>query len=60
MDLKELALHDNSMTLLIAPPAWGKTLMLISLLKTGRKIIFLSPLRALAEELYEKTKIRSH
>jgi ATP-dependent DNA helicase RecQ len=43
--------------LFIAPPGWGKTRMLLDLYKNcDFKIIFVSPLRALACEFYSATK----
>ena len=54
VDLWPLLNFDYSMVLLIAPPAWGKTRMLIKMFKQERrKMIYLSPLRALANEFYQ-------
>ncbi|MFW5887766.1 MAG: DEAD/DEAH box helicase [Bacteriovoracia bacterium] len=40
------------MSLLIAPPAWGKTRLLLEIVNKYKKlIIFISPLRALSQEL---------
>lgn len=42
---------ENSFNLLLAPPGWGKTRLLLNLYGNQfNKIIFISPLRALAEE----------
>lgn len=47
----------SSFVLFIAPPGWGKTTMLTDLYKkTIPKMIFVSPLRALANEFFEKTR----
>lgn len=52
---KLLVLIDRSALLLVAPPAWGKTSLLLDLFASGRKFVFLSPLRALANEFYLRT-----
>jgi len=45
----------HSHILLIAPPAWGKTYRLIEMMKHSPDLwIFVSPLRALADEFYLK------
>jgi ATP-dependent DNA helicase RecQ len=42
-------------TLLIAPTGWGKTSLILDLLrKTDKKFVFLSPLRALADEFFQR------
>jgi ATP-dependent DNA helicase RecQ len=46
-------LNHNINTLLIAPTGWGKTTLLIDLIKESPKYwIYLAPLRALANEFY--------
>ena len=53
MDLTPILAVPNSFTLLMAPPAWGKTRLLLRQMDGGDDIwIFLSPLRALADEFY--------
>ena len=53
MDLSPIVSMPNSFTLLMAPPAWGKTRLLLQHIETGNHLwIFLSPLRALADEFY--------
>ena len=44
----------SSFTLFIAPPAWGKTRLLLRLYekRRPRPMVFLSPLRALADQFY--------
>ncbi|MCK5882426.1 MAG: DEAD/DEAH box helicase [Bacteriovoracaceae bacterium] len=50
-ELGNLLQIDNLFTTLIAPPGWGKTRMLLELFESEiKKIVFISPLRALAEE----------
>ena len=47
-------LKKDTFALFLAPPAWGKTRLLASLFNDfDRKIIFVSPLRALAEEFFK-------
>ena len=49
--------HSSSCTLLLAPPAWGKTRLLADLYDENQIImIFVSPLRALANEFYNRMK----
>lgn len=56
IDLLPLVQLDNSLNLLIAPPAWGKTTILLDLFKrSNRRWVFLSPLRALANEFYVRS-----
>lgn len=57
MDLAPILQTPASLTVLIAPPAWGKTSLLLSLPKPW---IFVSPLRALAEELAQRMKDEGH
>jgi len=50
----------NTFHLILAPPAWGKTHKLFSMIKKGKHHwIFLSPLRALAEEVAAKDQALS-
>ena len=54
MDLTPMLAIQDSFTLLMAPPAWGKTRLLLDHMGKGDNIwIFLSPLRALADEFYQ-------
>lgn len=54
MEALDALLQKDSFVLFLAPPAWGKTRLLASLFNEfDRKIIFVSPLRALAEEFYK-------
>ncbi len=56
-DFANLLEIPSTFLLFLAPPAWGKTSLIIDLYKDfPQKIVFLSPLRALAGELYERTK----
>ena len=49
-------LENNYAVLFIAPPGWGKTRMLIKMIaSSNRSWIFISPLRALANEFYLAT-----
>lgn len=49
--------YSPGLTLLIAPPAWGKTQLLKKLFANKEdSFIFVSPLRALANEFYENIK----
>ncbi|MCK5073953.1 MAG: DEAD/DEAH box helicase [Bacteriovoracaceae bacterium] len=55
MSLETLLFQQSSFILMLAPPGWGKTSLLIELYKKSKfKIIYLSPLRALAEEFYDR------
>lgn len=50
-----LLTHKRSFLLMLAPPGWGKTYLLLDLFKNdSKRFVFISPLRALAEEFYEK------
>jgi ATP-dependent DNA helicase RecQ len=42
--------------LLLAPPGWGKTSLLLDLFTTQERWIFISPLRALADEFFARVK----
>lgn len=54
MEDLNVLLQKDSFVLFLAPPAWGKTRLLTNLFNEfERKIIFVSPLRALAEEFYK-------
>lgn len=53
-DLWELLTLKRSFTLMLAPPGWGKTHLLLELFNYPNRFIFISPLRALAEEFFEK------
>jgi superfamily II DNA or RNA helicase len=59
-----LDIYQNPLTLLLlsAPPAWGKTRLLLELIEEKRfsKWVFVSPLRALADEFSEVTRKRIH
>ena len=44
---------ENMQTLLIAPTGWGKTTLLLDIIKhSQKKIVYFSPLKALANEFY--------
>lgn len=61
MDLSPLISARNTFTLLQAPPAWGKTgLLLEQIGKNPGLWVFLSPLRALAEEFYQRCSSLHH
>jgi ATP-dependent DNA helicase RecQ len=54
-DLWEFLTLNRSFTLMLAPPGWGKTHLLLKLFKNySKRFVFISPLRALAEEFFEK------
>lgn len=45
-----------SFTLLLAPPGWGKTTLVLDLYERYQgRVVFISPLRALAEEFYKRS-----
>ncbi len=47
----------SSFTLMLAPPGWGKTTLVLELYeKYGGRVVFISPLRALAEEFHKRTE----
>jgi superfamily II DNA helicase RecQ len=52
--LSQIFAIPGTSILFLAPPAWGKTQILWKLLASKKKIFFISPLRALAAEFYEK------
>lgn len=54
MSLSELIKIPATCTVFLAPPAWGKTTLLLDL---PGPWIFVSPLRALAEEFAERVKV---
>ncbi|MFZ4713905.1 MAG: DEAD/DEAH box helicase [Bacteriovoracaceae bacterium] len=58
MDFAQGLDFPSTFWLMIAPPAWGKTHQLLSLLTNSPDtlFVFISPLRALANEFYGKTK----
>ena len=59
--INTLLSHGHS-TLLIAPTGWGKTTLLLDLMKNSNKTwVYLAPLRALANEFYTRAqkKIKS-
>lgn len=46
----------SSFTLMLAPPGWGKTTLVLDLYeKFEGRVVFISPLRALAEEFYKRS-----
>lgn len=58
MEAKNICIQPVSpFNLLLAPPAWGKTSLILDLVKRQEGLwIFVSPLRALANEFYERAK----
>ncbi|PIK13874.1 DEAD/DEAH box helicase [Halobacteriovorax sp. JY17] len=47
---------NNSFTLMLAPPGWGKTTLVLDLYeKFEGRVVFISPLRALAEEFHKRS-----
>ncbi|EQC45885.1 DEAD/DEAH box helicase [Bacteriovorax sp. BSW11_IV] len=53
-----LTLIPSSFTLMIAPTGWGKTTLVLELAKV-QKIVFISPLRIIAQE-FEQRAARTH
>ncbi len=54
-NLRVLARERGGLTLLVAPPAWGKSSLLQEIVLDSNSLwIFLSPLRVLADQLYER------
>lgn len=50
-------LQPSCLTILMAPPGWGKTSLLFDLMKADqRKLLFLSPLKALSIEFKERSQ----
>ena len=55
IDLLPFTIIKDSVLLILAPPGWGKTTLILDLYeRTTSKIVFISPLRALAEEFYNR------
>ena len=55
--INDISMGERRLTILMAPPGWGKTSLILDLYKSGnKKVIFVSPLRALANEFYERLK----
>lgn len=53
----EKYLKPDHFLLFLAPPAWGKTSMILELYeRSDLSFVFISPLRALAQEVYSKIK----
>lgn len=61
IDLLPFTTIKDCALLMMAPPGWGKTTLILDLYDriTG-KIVFISPLRALAEEFYTRAKERKN
>lgn len=56
-DLSLILERTNSFTLLLAPPAWGKTTLILDLFTLKKRhFLFISPLRALNMEFAERSK----
>lgn len=53
--LEYFKLESSSLSF-IAKPSWGKTHLIKELIRCNEKIVYISPLRALAEEFYEEIK----
>jgi ATP-dependent DNA helicase RecQ len=52
-----LTSEPSTFSLLMAPPAWGKTALIKNIYEKGDlNIIYISPLKALANEFYERMK----
>lgn len=60
LSLKTFTSRESSFTLFLAPPAWGKTSILLKVFtlnqELGSHYVFVSPLRALAIEFYKRMK----
>lgn len=59
MTMENVLSVSHSFTLLISPPASGKTRMLHEWIEKKKMIIFVSPLRALANEFFENINLSS-
>jgi len=56
-EINNIIQRKNSFLLLTAPVAWGKTQLVLKLLKLSSiHYLYISPLRALAEEFYQKAQ----
>lgn len=55
--LSNITKTSKSMTLFMAPMGWGKTRSVWGLLEYGEKIIFISPLRSIVEELSQRPMV---
>ncbi len=54
---QKIIYKNNNFTLLLAPPSWGKTSMLIDMYRNfDCHIVFTSPLKALSLEFFNRTK----
>jgi superfamily II DNA or RNA helicase len=57
MSIEKLLEVESTFLLFTAPPAWGKTRMLFDIIKKSKKkIIYLSPLKALSLEFFQAVK----
>mgnify|MGYP001311814043 CR=1 FL=1 len=57
VNINDLSMGKRRLTIFMAPPGWGKTSLILDLYKSGnKKVIFVSPLRALANEFFERLK----
>ena len=55
--VNDIFMGERRLTIFMAPPGWGKTSLILDLYNIGnKKVIFVSPLRALANEFYERLK----
>ena len=58
---KHKEMQESSLHLIYAPPGFGKTTGLMEVFeKTSLSLVFLSPLRAIAEEVLERALARGH